>query len=141
MLGMVVHAETSAQSIALFIRGTHGTGNFIELLAQYRHRACGHLSELNSRQRRMQFIHTLDHWALHKIGQTNISPKSRDAKQSRHPTCINRPTVQTGSTYAAWDSLKCALRPFTSAFAWRNAYADVCHKWTLFLSYCLSHQV
>ena len=28
-----------------------------------------------------------------------------------------------------------------SSFAWRNAYADVCHKWTLFLSYCLSHQV
>ena len=31
MLGMVVHAETSAQSIGLFIRGTHDTGNFIEL--------------------------------------------------------------------------------------------------------------
>ena len=28
-----------------------------------------------------------------------------------------------------------------AAFAWRNACADVCHKWTLFLSYCLSHQV
>ena len=37
MLGMVVHAETSAQSIALFIRGTHDTGNFIELLAQYQY--------------------------------------------------------------------------------------------------------
>ena len=37
MLGMVVHAETSAQSIGLFIRGTHDTGNFIELLAQYQY--------------------------------------------------------------------------------------------------------
>ena len=34
---MVVHAETSAQSIALFIRRTHDTGNFIELLAQYQY--------------------------------------------------------------------------------------------------------
>lgn len=37
MLGMVVHAEISAPSIAFFIRGTHETGNFVELLAQYQY--------------------------------------------------------------------------------------------------------
>ena len=37
MLGMVVHAETSAQSIGLFIRGTQEGGNFIELLSQYQY--------------------------------------------------------------------------------------------------------
>ena len=150
MLGMVVHAETSAQSIAVFIRGTHDTGNFIELLAQYQYESqtqnadkrfwtfhgCifrvsfGHvtsgemidptlgvwtyLSELNSRQRRMQCSHAMDHWDPHKTGQKKLSPKSRDPKQSRLPICINRHTVQTGSTYAAWDSQKCALRLFTS---------------------------
>ena len=34
---MVVHAETSAQSIGLFIRGTQEDGNFIELLSQYQY--------------------------------------------------------------------------------------------------------
>ena len=33
MLGMVVHAEIPAQSIALFIKGTHADGNFISLPA------------------------------------------------------------------------------------------------------------
>ena len=26
----------------------------------------------------------------------------------------------------------------TSSFAWRNAYPEVCEKWTEFLAYCLS---
>lgn len=41
MLGMVAHAETSAQSIGLFIRGTQEDGNFIELLSQYQYESEG----------------------------------------------------------------------------------------------------
>ena len=41
MLGMVLQAETTAQSIGLFIRGTQEDGNFIELLSQYQHESQG----------------------------------------------------------------------------------------------------
>jgi hypothetical protein len=35
MLGMVVHAEISAPSLAIFIRGSHSAGTFIELIGHY----------------------------------------------------------------------------------------------------------
>ena len=37
MLGMVVNAEITAPSVAIFIRGTHAVGSFIELLCQHQH--------------------------------------------------------------------------------------------------------
>jgi hypothetical protein len=35
MLGMMVNAEITAPSLAVFVRGTHEVGAFIELLAQH----------------------------------------------------------------------------------------------------------
>ena len=35
MIGMVVHPEISSQSVAIFIRGDHSVGTFIELLGHY----------------------------------------------------------------------------------------------------------
>jgi hypothetical protein len=35
MLGMVVNAELTAPSVAMFIRDTHEVGSFIELLCQH----------------------------------------------------------------------------------------------------------
>jgi hypothetical protein len=35
MLGMVVHAEISVPSLAIFIRGSHSAGTFIELIGHY----------------------------------------------------------------------------------------------------------
>ena len=84
---------------------------------------------------------SLSTFVLYQGLSGKINRRNPGLRSSRPPTCINRQTVQTGCTYAAWDSLKCALRHFISSFAWRNAYADACHIWTSFLSYCLSHQV
>ena len=35
MIGMVVHPEINSQSVAIFLRGDHSVGTFIELLGQY----------------------------------------------------------------------------------------------------------
>ena len=35
MIGMVVHPEINSQSVAIFIRGDHSVGTFIELLGHY----------------------------------------------------------------------------------------------------------
>ena len=37
VLGMVVHAEGTAPSLACFLYGTHANGHFVELLAQFQH--------------------------------------------------------------------------------------------------------
>ena len=37
MLGMVVHAEIPAPSVAIFVSGTHADGKFVELLPQYQY--------------------------------------------------------------------------------------------------------
>ena len=35
MIGMVVHPEINSQSVAIFIRGDHSVGTFIELIGHY----------------------------------------------------------------------------------------------------------
>lgn len=35
MIGMVINAEITAPSLAIFVRGSHEEGTFIELLVQY----------------------------------------------------------------------------------------------------------
>ena len=37
MIGMVVHPAISSQSLAIFIRGDHYVGSFIELLGHHQH--------------------------------------------------------------------------------------------------------
>ena len=144
ILGMVVHAETSAQSIGLFIRGTQED----ELFSQYQYEsqtqneakkfwtfhACifrvsfGHITSgemvgptygiwtsIGTDQPTTANAvqpHLAPLCSIPRTFRKNQSPKSRAAKQSRPPTCIKRQTVQTGWTYAGWDSPKCALRPF-----------------------------
>lgn len=52
MLGMVVRAELTAPSIAIFIRGSHNVGTFIELIGHY-------LSETENKEDHNKF------WLLH----------------------------------------------------------------------------
>ena len=37
MIGMVVHPAINSQSLAVFIRGDHYVGSFIELLGHHQH--------------------------------------------------------------------------------------------------------
>ena len=50
MIGMVVHPHIQSQSVAIFIRGSHDTGSFIELL-------CHHQIETSTKEAPFWILH------------------------------------------------------------------------------------
>ena len=54
MIGMVVHPEINSQSVAIFIRGDHSVGTFIELLANYQ---CETEKKKDKKKRVFRFCH------------------------------------------------------------------------------------
>ena len=53
MIGMVVHPAISSQSVAIFIRGDHDVGTFIELLGHHQHET--KISQVRSGSSTVQF--------------------------------------------------------------------------------------
>ena len=175
---MVVHAETSAQSIGLFIRGTHADGNFIELLAQYQYETSGKLNP----EKNFWILHAcifrvmFGHWRAGEMIDPRTGIWTYISKEE--PTTVNAVQEHVGALASTQhfpekiiteirglEAIQTAeqLKPTSgadrldvrrvglaevrvasfhiSSFAWRNAYKEVCEKWTYFISSCCTHHV
>jgi len=89
MIGMVVHPHIQSQSVAIFLRGSHDTGSFIELL-------CHHQIETSTKDAPFWILHGAIFRLCHGM---NTSGEFVDPSTGAR---VPKPDIQKNSESTVW---------------------------------------
>ena len=160
MIGVVVHPHIQSQSLAIFLRGSHDTGSFIELLCQHQiqtsnkdapfwilpgaiFRVChgmntsGEFVDPSTGARvpkpDIDSLDFLDHSICEIDGDDDLAVSGVEACEVN----LGADTHDVRRLMLA----ECRIAVFhISSYAWSNAYKETCQKWLQFVASCIEHQ-